>query len=150
MQTTIVRRLPPATPDQLAILTPHQRGVYHALRNEVLTQTALAERDGTAETTVHRTVRRIAAKLGHTDDGRAPGLASALRKARSLPVLDAGTDAYMDGGHRMLWLVRASESTGFPSPFFDHGERAASRQSTVGTVSSPIRRQPRVRCSARS
>ena len=111
--STILRRLPPATPEQLATLTPRQRGVYDALQGEGLTQRAFAARDGITGSTLVETVRCIAAKLGHTN-GRTHGLASALREARSLPVLDAGTETYMDGRHRMLWVVRASEQSGVP------------------------------------
>lgn len=42
MRAAVIRRLPPATPEQLATLTAHQRRVYHALRTEALTQRAFA------------------------------------------------------------------------------------------------------------
>lgn len=109
MRTTIIRRLPPATPDQLATLTPRQLRRYNALRTAGLTQRALAAREGITEHAVSHAVRRLAARLGWSDER-----ASARRQARSLAVLKAGTEDYTDHGYRMLWVVRASERYGFP------------------------------------
>jgi DNA-binding CsgD family transcriptional regulator len=106
---TIIRRLPPATPDQLATLTPRQLRRYNALRTGGFTQRALAAREGITEHSVSHAVRRIAARLGWTDER-----VSARRQARSLPVLKAGTEDYADHGYRMLWVARASEKYGFP------------------------------------